>query len=126
MRRMLLLHALLLLLASTDFTLVTAAIGGKPLHWCYFKYASQNGFGYSYVSQFTLSVVLTYVAAFAAGLAGFALALHKGRPVVGTLGAVLSVLGLVSFLIEGSHWAVEHNRAFLAFSPAAMFVLALI
>ena len=39
------------------------------------------------------------------------------------LGVVLSVLGLVSFGIEGSHWVFEHNRSWLAFSPAIMFVL---
>src|SRR5688572_31924139 len=108
MRRTLLLHAFLLLLASTEFTIVTSALGGDSLRWSYFKYASQSGFGYKYASQYTLPVILTYLAAFSVGLAGFTLALRKGRPVVGTFGVVLSMLGLISFAVEGSHWAFEH------------------
>lgn len=123
MRRLLLLHALLLLLASTDFTIVTAALGQDSWRWSYVKYASQSGWGYEYVSDYTLPVVLTYLAAFAAGLAGFAVACLQGRWLIGTLGVVLSALGLVSFGIEGSHWVIEHNRSWLAFSPALMFVL---
>ena len=33
---------------------------------------------------------------------------------------------VVSFTIEGSHWITEHNRSWVAFSPAVMFVLALL
>lgn len=125
MRLLLLLHALLLLLASTDFTIVTAALGRDSWRWCYFKYSSQNGWGYQYVSDYTLAIVLTYIAAFAVGIGGFSLAWLRGRRLIGMLGVVLSVLGLVSFGIEGSHWVFEHNRSWLAFSPAVMFVLVL-
>ena len=123
MRLALLLHALMLLLASTDFTLVTAALGRDSLRWCYFKYASHSGFGYEFASQYTLPVVLTYLVAFALGLAGFSLALGRGRAVIGTLGVIFSALGLISFGIEGSHWVLSHHRSWLAFSPAVMFVL---
>ena len=126
MRSILLLHALLLLLASTEFTIVTSVIGEDPLRWCYFKYASQSGFGYDYVSDYTLPVMLTYIVAFSVGLVGFTLALKQGRSVIGTLGMVLSILGLISFAIEGSHWILEHNRSWLALSPAAMFALVVI
>ena len=126
MRPTLFLHALLLLLASTDFTIVTSAIGGESLRWCYFKYSSQNGFGYDYVSDYTFPVVMTYIAAYSVGLAGYVLALKRGRSVLGTLGVILCILGLVSFAIEGSHWLIDHNRSWLAISPVAMFVLALI
>ena len=123
MRLLLLLHALLLLLASTDFTIVTAALGQDSWRWSYFKYSSQGGWGYEYVSDYTLPMVLTYIAAFAVGIVGFAVVWLQGRWLIGMLGVVLSVLGLVSFGIEGSHWVFEHNRSWLAFSPAIMFVL---
>ena len=115
MRLLLLLHALLLLLASTDFTIVTAVLGQDSWRWSYFKYASQSGWGYEYVSDYTLLMVLTYIVAFAVGLVGFAVACLQGRWPIGMLGIVLSVLGLVSFGIEGSHWVWEHNRSWLAF-----------
>ncbi len=123
MRLLLLLHALLLLLASTDFTVVTSALGQDSWRWCYFKCSSQNGWGYQYVSDYSVLVVLTYIAAFAVGIVGFALAWLQGRWLTGMVGVVLSILGLVSFGIEGSHWVFEHNRSWLAFSPAIMFVL---
>lgn len=126
MRRILLLHVCLLVLAVTRFTIATSAfVGGFP-RWSFVTFVSQNGFGYKYASPFSLPVVLTYIAAYTVGLVGFTLALKRGSSIVGTLGAAMSVLGLVSFLIEGSHWAIEHNRSWLAFSPAAMFVLSAI
>jgi hypothetical protein len=67
-----------------------------------------------------------YLLAFAVGIAGFSVALQHGHRVVGSLGVVLSVIGLVSFAIEGSHWMIEHNLTWLAFSPAVMFVLVLV
>jgi hypothetical protein len=123
MRLLLLLHALLLLLASTDFTIVTAPLGRDAWRWSYFKYSSQAAWGYEYVSDYTLPMILTYIAAFAVGIVGFAVVCLQGRWLIGMLGVVLSVLGLVSFGIEGSHWVFEHNRSWLAFSPAIMFIL---
>ena len=126
MRLILALHALLLLLASTEFTIVTAAFGSDSLRWSYFRYASQSGWGHQFVSDYTLSVVLAYLASFTVGIAGFSLALRRGRHVVGLLGVVLSVIGVISFAIEGSHWIIEHHRSWIAFSPAVMFILALL
>jgi len=80
MRPTLMLHALLLLLASTDFTIVTSVTGRDSLRWCYFKYASQSGFGVEYVSEYPLSIILTYIVAFSVGVVGFTLALGKGIP----------------------------------------------
>src|SRR5687768_4619542 len=93
MRRILLLHVCLLVLAVTRFTIVTSAfLGGFP-RWSFVTFVSQNGFGYKYASPFSLPVVLTYIAAYTVGLVGFTLALKRGSSIVGTLGAALSVLG---------------------------------
>jgi hypothetical protein len=126
MRPILAIHSLLLLLASTSFTIVTAIFGGDSLNWCYYHYSSQSGFEYVFVSDFSLPVVITYLLAFVAGLFGFALAFQSGRHATAGLGFVLSAVGAVSFTIEGSHWLVEHHRSLLAFSPLAMFALALV
>lgn len=123
---MLLQHALLILLASTEFSIVTSLWGGDRLHWRYYEYSSKSGFGYQYISEFALPVILTYTGAFAVGLFGFAMAIKKGASVVGVLGAILCVIGLFSFALEGSHLVFEHNRSWLAYSPAAMLVLVLI
>jgi len=123
MRVLLLLHALLLLLASTDFTIVTALTGHDSFRWCYFRYSSWSGFGVRYVSGFTLPVVLTYIACFALGVVAYSLAMAGGRMWTGAVGLVLCGLGLGSFLLEGSHWLVNHHRSWLAFSPLAMLIV---
>jgi len=123
MRILLAIHAILLLLASTNFTIATAFLGKTSLQWCYFKYASSNGWGVEYVSNFTAPEIATYSLAFAVGVIGFSAAIKNKSAVVGMLGVVLSLLGLLSFAIEGSHWFVDHNRSWLAFSPAVMLLL---
>lgn len=123
MRLTLAIHAFLLLLASTEFTIVTAMFGGDALRWCYYRYASHSGFGHAFVSDYTFPVVLTYLAAFMVGVAGFGLAWWQGRHIVGLLGVILSVIGVFSFALEGSHWIVEHHQSWIAYSPVVMFGL---
>lgn len=123
MRWLLIVHALLMVLASTAFTVVTSLTNSAPFQWCYFHYSFRNGFGSPYQSDYTLAVVVTYMLAFAVGLAGFLLAIRRQRPVTGTVGAVLCAMGLISFGMEGAHWLFDFHRSWLIFSPAAMIVL---
>lgn len=125
MRAFLAIHALLLVLASTEFTVATSFFRGDRFHWSYFQYAWKSGFGQPYVADYTLPVVLTYLAAFAFGVIGFRLALGE-RPIVGLVGLVLSIVGLISFAIEGSHWIFDHHRSLIAIIPAAMMILAFV
>ena len=123
MRILLTLHAILLLLASTKFTIITAFFGNSVLQWCYFKYASSNGWGFKYVSDYNVAEIVTYLLGFTVGAIGFFAASKRGHLVVGVLGVSLSLIGILSFAIEGSHWIVDHNRSWVAFSPVAMLVL---
>ncbi|MFT5094162.1 MAG: hypothetical protein ACI93T_002996, partial [Porticoccaceae bacterium] len=123
MRPTLAVHAVLLALAATNFTAVTFFFGEGNWEFCYFQYAFRSGFGFQYVSDYSLAQVLTYLAAFGAGAVAFDLQRRDGRRVIGTVGLVLSLLGLMSFVIEGSHWLFNHHRSYIAFSPVVMFVL---
>jgi hypothetical protein len=116
---------LLLALACTRFTLVTAWATGK---WtCDFHmYRYSNGWGYTYQSDYSLSVVVTHLAAYAAGLAVFALAWRAGSRYVAGSGIVLCILGLVSFGIEGSHWIWWHELSWIASFPVVMVPLAVV
>lgn len=125
MRILLALHAILLLLASTGFTIVTAFAGNSSFRWQYFRYHSSNGFGVKFVSDYSVFEIVTYLLAFGVGVFGFSLAV-KSRPLVGAAGVLLSLIGLLSFVIEGSHTLVDHHRSWLAFSPAIMFTLVLV
>lgn len=70
--------------------------------------------------------MLTYLAAFGAGAVAFDLHRRDGRRVIGTVGLVLALLGLMSFVIEGSHWLFNHHRSCIAFSPVVMLVLSVL
>lgn len=124
MRIALTIHALLILLASTAFTVVTSPISGTPFQWSYYSYASRSGFGTAYVSDYSLAVILTYLAAFVFGVVGFGIAFRAGRIVAGIVGFLLSVIGLISFTLELSHIFVDHHRSWIAIAPVAMLVLA--
>ncbi len=126
MRILLIVHAVLLLLASTAFTIVTALFGARSILWCYYRYSFRSGFGTQYVSDYSLPVVATYLLAFAFGILGFAMAYRDGRRVTGCVGIILSAIGFISFAIESSHWLVDHHRSWVAIAPAAMLALVVI
>lgn len=123
MRPLLLIHLILILLASTNFTIVTSVLDGERFEWCYYAFAWRSGFGFEYVSNYSLSEVVTYLGAYAVGVAGFYAAWKLKRDGLSVLGIVLSVIGMLSFSIEGSHWIIDHHRSLMAFSPVAMIVL---
>jgi hypothetical protein len=126
MRYLLGLHSFLLLLASTKFTIVSSLFGGTGLEWCFYRYATSSGWGVKYVSEYSALEVITFLMAFGVGASGFLLA-QKGRfPILAFLGFILSLLGCISFAIEGSHWLMDHNRSWIAYSPIVMWVLALL
>jgi hypothetical protein len=110
-------HILLLVLASTQFTIATVWFGDHRWTWNYFDCAHSNGFGYHDVSAYSLPVVLTYIAAYVAGLIAYLVAWRRGRLVIGLVGALVSAMGLVSFGIEGSHWFFDHNLSWIFSCP---------
>jgi hypothetical protein len=117
-------HALLLALAATRFTMVTAFISNDHA-WTlnYYQYTSQNGWGYLYESPYTGAQVATYLAAYGLGLVVFINAFRRGATIIGGVGALLCSLGVVSFIIEGSHWFTTHNRSWVASFPGVVVVL---
>lgn len=125
MRLVIILHLVLLALASTNFTILTALLGTEHFQWLYYKYQSETGFGGQYQSPFSAPVIMTYLLAYTVGVVGFCMAIARGRRFIGGWGLILSVLGLVSFGVEASHWFSAHQESFLAFSPGAMLVLSL-
>ncbi len=122
LRYILMLHIALLLLASTNFTIVTFVREGTSFTWNYYAYTSRSGFGYEYVSDYSLPQVLTYIAAYATGLVTFAL-VHLRFRWINLIGVVSSALGLASFVIEGSHWMIDHRRSWIASFPIVFVVL---
>ncbi len=125
MRIVLTIHAVLILLASTAFTVVTAPFNRDSLQWSFYSYSFRSGFGAPYDSDYSLAVVLAYLIAFAFGLVGFTTAYRKGRVRTGMLGVILSVVGLASFTVELSHVFLDHHRSLIVIAPLAMLALAL-
>ena len=117
-------HAGLLVLASTKFTVLSWMWGNYYWTWNYYQYSHRNGWGYQYQSEYSALVVLTYIAAYLAGVAGYALVWNRVHYGWTGPALILSALGLVSFLIEGSHWAWSHHLSWIVSCPAASLLLA--
>ena len=117
-------QACLLLLASTKFSVVNWLWGNWAWSWEYFQYSYRDGWGYVYRSDYSVAVVLAYLAAFVTGIIGSLMALRWTVGAWSALAMILSGLGLVSFLIEGSHWLWDHHLCWIAICPAASLLLA--
>jgi hypothetical protein len=118
------LHAGLLLLASTQFTVLSWSWGRCNWTWDYFQCSHRDGWGSHYRSEYSGLVVATYILAYAAGVVGHCLAWKRLANWVPPLGACLSALGLLCFLLEGSHWLWEHHLSWIVSCPAASLILA--
>jgi hypothetical protein len=120
-RSTLLAHLILLLLAATNFTFVTAALGHPGLTWDFASYAYRNGWGYTYRSDYSFAQVLTYIAAYAAGAVVYP---SLTRPKWLAVGATLiCIAGLASFVIELSHWFLDHHLCLIASFPILLIPL---
>ena len=103
-------HLVLLALACTRFTLLTGWVNGAwTCDFCTYRYG--DGWGYVYRSDYTLPVILVYLAAYAAGLAVYQFAWSAGSRYLASTGLALCVVGLLSFGIEGSHWCLCHTTS---------------
>lgn len=116
-------NIVLLLLASTNFSIIMFLGENTSFSWNYYTYAFRNGFGYEYVSDYSLAQVLTYIAAYSAGLISFAYLYFRSSKLLSFLGFILSLLGLISFIIEGSHWVVDHHQSWIVSFPIGLIVL---
>jgi hypothetical protein len=120
---LLFLHVVLLVFASTCFTVVTG-VGDGHYQWEYFRYSSQSGWGVPYRFPYSLQVVLAYLAAYASGVAAYCVAYRGGSRIIGLSGILLCTVGFTSFTLELSHWFVDHNRSWIASAPIALLALA--
>ena len=116
-------HAVLLVLASTNFSVVSWLWGDFSWNWSYFQYSYRNGWGYTYVSDYNLGQVACYVGAYGLGVAAFTIARVRYRLSLSTAAIVVCLLGAVSFCIELTHWFWSHHLSLIASFPAAMVVL---
>ena len=118
-------HVVLLVLAATSFTIITGPRTGD-FQWEAFRYFSQSGWGLPYRFPYTLPVVLTYLAGYGVGMAGYVLFWRRGYRLLGGAGMLLCGVGLASFGFELTHWLADHYDSWIASAPAAAIVLAVV
>jgi hypothetical protein len=119
-------HAGLLILASTRFTVLSWIWNNGVWTWDYFQYNFQNGWGYKYQSSYSLAVVLTYIVAYLVGIIGFCISRKYIANGWKVLAIILNGLGLISFLIEGSHWLWTHHLSWIISCPVACLLLVIV
>jgi hypothetical protein len=116
-------HVVLLILASTSFTVVTG-FGDHHFEWQYLTYASQSGWGVKYQFPYSLPVVLTYLVAYGAGLAAYVIAWRSGFLITGGVGTLLCAVGFASFAYELTHWVREYYASWIVSLPGPLLLLA--
>ena len=116
-------HVLCLVLAATDFSVVSWLWGDWSWTVNYFQYSYRHGWGYAYVSNYDLAQVLCYIVAYGLGVAAFGTEFRRHRLRLSAAGLILCALGVVSFCIEATHWLWRHHFSWIASFPVAMLVL---
>ena len=117
------LHVWPLLTASTNFTLFTFVQDHRAFNWSYANLRYSDGWGYVYHSPYSGPQILAYLIAYASGIILYA---KLTRPRwLATLAAGLCVMGLISFVIEGSHLVFEHNLSLIASFPIVLLPIAI-
>lgn len=117
------LHIALLIIASTRLTAISWIWGGRPWTWDYFQYAYRNGWGYQYQSDYSPSVVVAYVLAYALGFLAYLLVRKLINPLLAGVGVIVCGFGTLSFCIEGSHWLLDHHLSLILSCPAAALIV---
>ena len=116
-------HVVLLVLASTNFSVVSWLWGDLSWTWSYYHYSYRNGWGHTYVSEYALGQVLCYAAAYGLGVAAFAIVWIRHRLLSSGLATVVCLVGAASFCIEATHWLWPHHLSLIASFPVVMVVL---
>jgi hypothetical protein len=117
------LHMILIVLAATDFTLITHFLGPRALEWSLFSVSYRTGFGSAYVSEFSVSQILAYLAGYTLGLPVYVYAWRYGWKWLGFFGTLLCLLGAGSFLLEGAHFVTDFHYSVIFSLPVVMVVL---
>ncbi len=117
---LLLAHIVLLLLAATRFSIVSWLWGEVSWQLNYFQYAHRKLWGILYVSKYTLPQVVVYVLGYLVGLLTFWCADRALPAFLKGAGAIICLLGLVSFSLELSHWFCRHGISWIASFPVLL------
>jgi len=115
-------HIVLLLLASTNLSIISWAWGDNSLSWNYFQYSYRDGWGYRYESNYSLLQVLLYMGAYGSGLLVLSLLKYRHAYLSG-LAAIVCLFGLASFALELTHWLRDHHLSWIASFPGFLAVL---
>ncbi len=121
MKRIIILsHIVLLILASTDFTLVTWFGEAGAWRWTYFQYSFRSGYGHPFVSDYGLGQVLCYCFAYGLGIVSFLMTRYTGWVSIGFL---LCIVGFLSFILELSHWVFSHHLSAIINVPVVVLLI---
>ncbi len=110
------LHLTTLLVAASNFTLITALLG-HGFHWefQFLAYNFSNGWGYVYQSDYSLAQVCAFLLAYASGLFVYPRFTHP--PILAAIATLCCVAGTLSYGIELSHWVVDHHLTLVGSFP---------
>ncbi|HEY4329714.1 MAG TPA: hypothetical protein VGN88_08250 [Phycisphaerae bacterium] len=111
-----------LTLAATNFTLLTFPFSPSSFTISFFAYSYQNGWGYTYQSDFSLLQVLTYTLAYVSGI--FLLPLIAHPHFLAKFAQLISLAGALSFSLELTHWLIPHHLSIILSLPVILWLIA--
>jgi hypothetical protein len=120
------LSVFLIIMAASDFTALPGADAERTFHFNYFTLSHTSGWGRTYVSEYSLSAVAAYLLGDGIGLLTFVSLFRSGFRRVAAVGAGLSLLGILSFGLEGSHWLLDHHHSAIVNLPDVYLLLCLV
>jgi hypothetical protein len=123
---LLVLTFVLIALSASDFTILPEWVAHGKFQFNSFTVSHHSGWGSTYVSEYSLSQVVAYLFGNATGLIAFALIVRSGRRAIGGAGVVLCSLGILSFVLEASHWLLNHHYSLIASVPVIILPLCLV
>jgi len=119
-------HLLLILLASTDLSLLSWIWGDSNWTWNYFQFSTKSGWGFEYVSDYSVLVMVFYIAGYAIGIFAYLKSTRPNDKYLVHIPLVLCIIGLLSFTIEFSHLIWEHHNSLIFSVPVAILAFGIL
>ena len=117
------LHAVLLILAATDFSIISFLLDKGGVNYDLYTLSYQIRRGRPYKSDYELMQIITYFFSYAAGFGLYRCVSRRGAKTAGFIGSALCAFGMISFGFEASHWIVRHNYSLIVSCPIAFIPL---
>lgn len=124
MKKLFILHFILLLLAISNFTIITFWFN-QDWSLALWNIAQKDSFGVPYKFDYSLELVLTYIGVYFTGFLFYLKWSLGGAISLRRFSMLICILGLASFSLELLHWIVDFNFSLIVSFPVILLLSAI-